>query len=527
MKRSDGARLELLHALAAGAVPLVVYLLTRSEVYSYDALDYASSIREGAMLFHPPHVLYNFLMHGLWNIAQAALPRADALYVLATADAVFTAFTVALLWRFLRWTGASRIRAWTGAMLWAGLFSTWKLATTVEVYPLFLLLVFALTLLLAYEHGSWGWFALGLAFGFCILLHQMAALVVLVVFVALIIRPHAESRKQGFLFLGGAILVSLAGFVTVAAFKGITTISGFLRWIFFYTSLPEFQGGSWASIDWSTPVRGLAGALSVFVYPWWMDRWIGHGVAPGLSATLGLVAVAAILLAGLCVALRTVRRAGTPGRKTLLRTVLGLWAAVSGVFALVWEPTNFEFWHVALLPLIAWTALRTRAVAVSRPSAVVIVSAVLALWAFNGATRFYHDSRKENNEVFAAARKVRELMVEPSDMVLSSWLELQPAVRYLYGESLNLESILRISGLGATEEVFTRLDSMIQYSTLHGMVFISDDEMEPDDQRLWYYRNLDREDIRRFYDPYRLSLEPQTSYVHHGKTIRVYALVLD
>ncbi len=499
MSRSNGSRIEALHALAVGAVPLIVYLLARSEVYSYDALDYASAIRDGAMLFHPHHLLYNFLMHGLWKAVQAVAPRADALYVLAAADAVFTAFTVVLLWFFLRMTGASRCRAWVGAMFWAGLFSTWKLATTVEVYPLFLLLAFALTVLLAHVRGKRGWFALGLAFGFCVLLHQLAALLVLAVFIGLMLRPSSGGGKKGFPFLGGAILVALAGFVTVAAAKGITTIPGFLRWVFFYTSLPEFQGGSWASVDWSTPVRGLAGALSTIAYPWWMDRWIGLGVAPGPATVVALVSVAAIVLVASYVVLRSIRRGGAAGGKTFLRTVLGLWAAMSIVFALAWEPSNFEFWHIALLPLIAWTALKTRAVSISKFSTGAIVTAVAALWVFNGATRFYHDSREENNEVFPAAEKVHALVLEPADLVLSSWLELKPAVRYLYGETLNLETILRISALGTKEEVYARLDSMIQYSAMHGMVFISEDEMEPDDQRLWYYRNLDRDEIRRFY----------------------------
>jgi hypothetical protein len=315
-----------------------VYLLTLTDVHTYDALSYILDVERKPWLelFHPHHLAYgplgavvSGLAAGLGWTGGAERP----LQVMnALAGALGAALFAALAGRMLPQTPRTA-GALAGLLLGAS-YAYWYFAIEVEVYTIAaVLLVVALwlMLLLARRPTPGLAVALGVIQGLAVLFHQTNVLLSLPALVALGLGLHASGQPglgQRSVRLLAAYGLPLALIVAVAYLGVGLGLSGLWSW-------GELSG--WAAGYATTGFWG--GPLDFARLP-----LLGRGLAdtfaqPG-GAWVGLLLLAVLLLRWR--GLRTAPRG---------LVALGLsWLLVYGAFFVWWEPDNVEFWIASLPP---------------------------------------------------------------------------------------------------------------------------------------------------------------------------------
>lgn len=315
--------------LALAALMLALYLHTRSQVHTFDALSYIRDVDgRGGFFFHPHHLLYSptgWLFYRIW---QALGYTGNAELPLQTLNSIVGAGLGLGLYRLV-WQLTGR---WWAALLAAGVlwfnYGFWYYAVEVEVYHLALLwLLGALALLIELATRPQPRTAplLGLLLGLAALYHQTNALLAPVVGVAALLSPGAWRARLGRLVLAGMVAAGVVvlgyGLVAVVV-NGYRSPAQVRDWMFFFVET------GW----WGRPTR---------------DRLtdLGHGLGMTLTPQGALPFWIALLiptLLGLPAALR---------RWPRVVALALVWLAVYGSFFGWWEADNVEFWIATLLPL--------------------------------------------------------------------------------------------------------------------------------------------------------------------------------
>ncbi len=91
----------------------MVLLLFRSEAQTGDSLEYARSIRSGADLFHPHHLLFNPVIRAVWTGMKVFRPGADPIEAAQAHNIFWALVTLAAVFGIVRrMTGSAG--AWPG-----------------------------------------------------------------------------------------------------------------------------------------------------------------------------------------------------------------------------------------------------------------------------------------------------------------------------------------------------------------------------------------------------------------------------
>jgi len=339
-------------ALFAGT--LLLYLATLTQVHTFDALSYVTSVerKPWTEVFHPHHLAYGPLGALVLALGQALGYSGGAAFLMQLVNALAGALGVALFFSLTRRATGRGDLALVAALLLGGAYAYWYYAVEIEVYTvatLFLLLCIGLLIRSIERPSRRGMLLLGLAQGGAILFHQTNVLFCAPVFVYGILelrfqildRPSGQSKLQNMSSnIGDWFVYFVVLALTVILpylFVGVV-VSGFRGWGDFEAWLTEYARIGW----WLGPITA--------------QKWTELG--KGLSETLAQPEGASLwlLLAGLVVL--HARRLVT-GKQPLV-WALATWMLVYGAFFLWWEPDNIEFWIASLPPALLLLALALR-----------------------------------------------------------------------------------------------------------------------------------------------------------------------
>jgi hypothetical protein len=390
--RSD----RLLPGLSIALIGLL-YLLTFPQNFTEgeDAVYYADRVAGAVPMWHPNHLLYEPLMHGL---TRAPWPGADALAVMQLASLVAALWSLALVWKIARLAGGGLSACMVALWSLAGCFAFWLYGMYPDTYalplPFVLAGVVALWQAIWDQGGARAAAFSGVLAGLATLLHQSH------VFLAL---PALGLLLWHRRF--GAALAWLGCFLPLVGALYLWAGWGLLG----HDSLPELLGwargyaadGLWTPLSVLAPVKAVIGlgtaiwsslflfalprlaALVEGAFPGRLLLEEAHFAQTGLALPVGPLQVLTVLsvlaLGWLGVGAMLRRgRAISPG----IGLVLALHGATYAIVATIWEPTNKEFWIAALPFLALLMALRMPA---TRGALRLATVGIVALWIANGA----------------------------------------------------------------------------------------------------------------------------------------------
>ena len=352
-------------------VAAVTYALTLSSVpaLTHDSLTYLQAIESGGdALWHPHHLLYNAIGAGWLRTFRAFGVTADALKVVALANAAFGATSAALCYALLRRRARlPRGLAVIGTLGASLSFGVWFYSVSVEVYLLPLALLLGATyVLMAPRLTGRHLLLVGVLHGLAVLSHQVHVLYAVVVIAVVLGRRHelgADAVRRGLVRWAAALtgLVAAGYALVLAIVVRPSTLGEAASWLTRYAdddtywlppgpaTLPSAAFGAARAVVGGHFVFRL-GAVRDGIHDAFPERsltdetFLVRNLAPVAAVALVVVAlVAGALLAGVLVRGYRDRRQQPEAVGRLARALVAWMVAYTGFF-LVWEPSNLEFW---------------------------------------------------------------------------------------------------------------------------------------------------------------------------------------
>ncbi len=344
---------------------LLLYLLTLTQVHTYDALSYILDVdrKPWPELFHPHHLAYGPLGAVIRAIAAAFGWQGSVAVLLQTANALAGAAGVGLFaWVAERelgqisahTSGYRALLAGLGAVLIGSGYAFWYYAIEVEVYTiaaLFLVTALGLMLELTRRPTAGLALALGCTQALAVLFHQTNVLLMVPALVALLLGLRSvdgerRTKDEGQTAADDGRQIADGRYkvrdVTVLAAYGLplALIVG-MGYLGVGLGVSGFRSGE-ALFGW---------AAGYATTGWWggavdQNKFIALGA--GLANTVAATDGGWIGWALLGMLLRHLRGLSRLPRATL--AVLLSWLIVYGAFFLWWEPENIEFWIASLPP---------------------------------------------------------------------------------------------------------------------------------------------------------------------------------
>ena len=477
------------------SLALILYLLTLSDVHTYDALSYIRDVdgRTG-FFFHPHHLLYSptgWLFWQAWRLLGYAGNSELALKVL---NAIVGAGCGFGLYRLTFALTRNVATAAAAAALLLFNFATWYFSAEVEVYILalaWLLLTLALLVELVTAPRARTAALLGLAMGAAALYHQTNGLLVGVVTLGIALAPLSRRDKLRALLVCGGVAGTVVGLgygIVGFGLNGYRSLTELRKWMFFFVET------GW----WGRATRDRATDLGL---------GLGNTISPE-GALPYWVGIVALLLLGWRAARRWPR----------VVMICGAWVLIYGGFFLWWEPENVEFWIGTFLPLwlLAGLALASvRPAWLGRAAGVVGLGGALSLAAHNYPIidRRGDAALDLQRHLSAGVRAVTgpdDLTVEPGG-VLELYLpyyEGRPNVRTING-------VLFETG-GDVDQALTRLTSYITTSLHSGLAVVVGRNALRLPPGIFQRYDVPQPKLDAYWQPYQDALRPVVT--HEGET---------
>jgi hypothetical protein len=342
--------------MALFLLSLAIYLTTLTQVHTFDALSYVTSVerKPWTEVFHPHHLAYGPLGVVALHVGRTLSYTGGAALPMQVVNALAGALGVALFYALVRRVTQRADLALAGALLLGGGYAYWYYAVEIEVYTvaaLFLILCLDILTRPGWWRSRRSLLLLGLAQAGAILFHQTNVLLcvpIAVMFGAHLLDERRTTNHEPRTTNGhwwpvirgrwSIYAVTLALAVALPYLLVGVGVSGFRSWAAFEAWLTEYARTGW----WGGPITA--------------QKWVG--LASGLADTLAQPggALLGLLLLGLLIAhLRALRASPPP-----LVAGLATWLLVYGAFFLWWEPDNIEFWIASLPPALLLLALALR-----------------------------------------------------------------------------------------------------------------------------------------------------------------------
>lgn len=544
----DRAGLSLGAGLALALVVLAAYLGFPSRTFGLDSAWYAYEARYAEDPFHPHHLLYNSF-GWLINRAVQVVAPVDTLAVLTATNGLVTAALVWLLYRLLRRLHVAPYAACGFALLCGASAGIWSMATSVEVYPLTVLLQIAALWRLSYPIGRATAVLVGSLTGLAMLFHQTGvffAPVVAYLLYALPRPPSARPRRLllPLLALTVAFVVVAVPYALVAASRGLRTPQAVLHWVMSYTDTPQFRAGIWGGgFALSRLPMVAVGFFSALFSPIAIEKWLGGGTRPpiaDLAAMLPVLGFAGLTFYTVAACLRARRptraRPAMPQTATDAATApwtraLLLWLLLHGLFTTWWEPSNPEFWLLLTPAGTVLLGLATRRPFAALPGARWLMAGLCLLAALgNFASRIYPASRPENNpalgvmDVLATERQAGH----PVRLVLGTLFELSTYTKYYWGRGAEVQT-LSLSGQalgpdGQHGPVVRAYQATVATAVRAGGVYLLETERTPTALQLAWPPHYSPNEYADSYAPFMPRARVAGTYLLAGKRWRVWAL---
>lgn len=497
--------------LSATLLAAALYLLTLTDVHTFDALSYILDVdrKPWPELFHPHHLAYGPFGALIRGLAVSLGWAGSAERLLQAANALAGGLGVGLFAALLGRVTGRRLPAALGALLLGASYAYWYYAVEVEVYTiaaLFLIAGLALMLALARRPTAALAAALGFVQGGAVLFHQTNVLLSVPALVALAVgfsgtgeAALAQTRGRQALVLLGAYGVPLA-LIVATAYLGVGLgLSGFRSW----DELARWAAGYATTGYWGGAVDGTKLAL------------LGTGLAKSIAQPGGAV----IGLGLLAVLLFNARRlAGAPRGAVALALS---WLLVYGAFFLWWEPDNIEFWIASLPPfyllviLAVCPPMAAQTCARARLESLLLLGLGLAMLGLNLVTISRRgDAERDLQRVTAAAlaehSAAGDLLIVP-DGVLELYLPFYAGRPHV----TSLNQAMRATGDwgAACQWLHTRIDTALAsgYGVLIAAEAIRPVPAPPGEPPTPAERlGLDAATVAACYAPLQPALEPLT-----------------
>lgn len=513
---------------------LALYLVTLTQVHTFDALSYVTSVerKPWTEVLHPHHLAYGPLGTLAMSAAQWLGYTGGAAVPMQIVNALAGAAGVSLFYVIVQRVTQRVDLGLLAALLLSGAFAYWYYAVEIEVYTvasLFLLLALLLLIELRARPIHTTCALLGVAQGGAILFHQTNVLFCFPVAVALLM---IDWRREA-VFKGQSAqrpLVPLGGNQTSVVTHSHTATKHENSIYRLFKPLSYFRRmvpGGWVAYAGALALTvGLpylfAGAVSGFrsldAYiawlteyartGWWggpltLDKWarLGKGVSETLAQPAG--ALLWLLLIGLLV----VHMRSLKSEPRWLIGVLLAWLAVYAAFFFWWEPDNVEFWIASLPPVLLLLALALRGTRQWGPGVWIGLSVAVTAMGMNyDVISRRGDPTNDLQRVIASALGQQS---EPADLLLvpDGLLELYLPYYERHDNFVSLNQALFDNG-GDWGRACQSLRERIDTARYAGAaVLVADEVLRPQALLLERHR-LSQSQIDDCFAPYRVSLRP-------------------
>jgi len=426
--QSGGRRLDFISGTSLAAGSCLFLLLTRAAAQYGDSLNYVWAARTGQGLFHPHHLIFNFVIREIYRLFQAlglgltALDAAQLHNILWSGIAVVSVYAIG---RRVFGSRSGSILAALGLLVSQGF---WEYATQAQSYApavgSLALLAFVLVRKPIGRYRWWDWTGIAVLLAVAILYHQGNILFVPPLSVFILASAGRRGRRP--LLLTGA----LSGALVLGAYAaglvlsgGERTVSGFVRFVFSYAYHPAPLWGTWKNFSLRGMGYLLFSQLRCLITVWKPVRpFLLIGLGLGLAM---LIALSAVLLRR--------RPAGRAWRAFLL-----VWLAAEYAFYLWWAPYDKPWFIITIIPAIFLSGQTVRDLGIRLPArpgkhfAVVAMMAALlaAVAVFNYAT-FIRPLQTSLGRDYAEARAAAHCAAG-EEFILSSF-DVQEHLRYYFG----------------------------------------------------------------------------------------------
>ncbi len=333
---------------------LLLYLPTLTQVHTFDALSYVTSVerKPWTELFHPHHLAYGPLGSLMLALSGALGYDGGAALPMQLVNTVAGAFGVALLYLTVCTATGRDDVALPAALLTGVTYAYWYYAIEIEVYTL---ATFFLIVCLALLTRPTSWtarqcLALGIAQGGAVLFHQTNVLLCAPIVLSALADLRTARNIDGVGTIVGRwaryaialmLIVALPYLYVMLVVSNFRTIDEMLAWLTEYART-GWWGGPLTVETFTSLGAGLSDTLA---QPW--GGWF----------FLALGGIVAWVWGGYS-------RSPDDDRDSVQKTRVALapliaWLATYGAFFAWWEPDNIEFWIASLPPasLLFATAL--------------------------------------------------------------------------------------------------------------------------------------------------------------------------
>ena len=520
--------------LLAGAF-LILYWVLQNKSYVYDSCGYSLSIKYGNDLFHPHHLIYNFVMHWVY-VAVSRYSSFEAMTVASACNGLAMAANVLLVGVLCRRLTDNLSLSLATAAFYGVAYAPLFVATSVEVYPwniLFDLLGFSILARKEAPTAGRAWLVGSLA-GLAGLFHQTAVFAALAL-LGLLIWGRARASVCA-LYATAAALTCGLPYLAAARQVGLATPRGLVQYLLAYAMSPEYHAGVWGhGFSLQRVPMALYGVVTTFAYPRmeylaplakirsWGFNYPSLRALFLLGCLLGLVGIA--LLGGFRLLRRIERRngPGNPADRPLLWALWG-WLISHSVFTLWWNSDNLEFWLMSLAPLLILFAYRvsqcTRPLYSTRERGLLL--GLLAV--VNVGFRILPDSQASQCPVYQSVAALGCSQLGDGDWFIGVMPEMEPCVRYRCGRALQFHSLsYEFYDTPAQKEAVRRAYAQnLATAVREHHVYLQEEELTQAD--LFAAARWTLGDAQAMYAPYLAGAQVVSSYERDGQRYRLLRL---
>jgi hypothetical protein len=395
------------------SLALFLFSLQRNFSAAHDSITYLNHITEGNHLFHPHHLLYNFVSRCGLLIGRFLIPGAADYILIEILSAVFGSAVLTTCFLFLRNranlpAGFSSI----ATVVIAFSYGVWSYSTNIEVYApsIWLSLLVLYTITSPVLNGR-KLFQSALYTTLAILFHQVHVLLLLVslFYFSRKLQREQHSRIVTFYFLPVLVFTVFVYLLVAVKFEGVRSISEFFSWATLYAHGHDY----WRSPAIGSIVLAATGFIRSFFGGQFLFRltsesnaasglFKGHNLSDENYLVRNLqqwqaVLLTVIMLVALVVMLKfIVEYFRNRAYKNEVLHPLQYSFIIYSCFFFFWMPENLEFWifQSILFWLILFSSPAT-VVTKKRNIQAAIIASCLFIVNYGGSIFWLQDKKND------------------------------------------------------------------------------------------------------------------------------------
>lgn len=485
---------------------LLFFIFVPNNDQDYDSYAFLLDARDDQEIIHPHHLLYNVFRYILFLLSTRL--GLDAMKVISLASSVIGAFSLAMIFKFIRQRTLPEI-ALTGTMIIGMVFSFWYFSTTVEVNIVSMIFLVLSLYYLMNERRDRNSILAFLFLTTGILFHQLLILALIPMLIYDSYRHGSLKRSIRLSML--CLIPGFAIYMIVAFAASDGGISGAFTWLTKYPGL-----GKWGIIDSESIVASLGGiAKAVFGGSMLRQTLYGDGIS--VPEFLYLIGTAISLCGIIILFVMAVKQI----LKNAESTFLAISALVFLIFAFWWAPHDGGFWFypVVLIMIIIFISIGNSGFIRNTAYATMVIFALV-----NITCAFVPASRINNSVSRTGADALAKLALEKDDLIITNMSQIRLALDYHYNVRPRIKSVAYLEE-GPKDEVIERYRSTL--SDFEGRVIIFENEIYPESHRRFLFGRFSQSEYAEAYEPFISSLVPVDSIRVYGEWITIYELNKD